>query len=223
MIGIFSDSYGDLQAFDAAFELLHRKGAKRFFFAGGRYADLDEWFLMRRDKERGGRSYSDTDFLADVSAWLGSQEQVARPPAFYGNTPQPFLPEFDLMTIKEKFIRAPERDCLQYRDPTISRKIVDMLGDSLCCLVHDKNDLDKEDLLNATVFIHGKDPEPRVVQIGPRYFVTPGKLTGAAEQTCALLDVADKALLFSAYTLDGRTLVDGQVLSLDRRSKLSVK
>ena len=75
MIGLFSDSHGDLQAFDAAYELLRGKGAKRFIFAGGRYVDLDAWIQMRREKDRGGRSYTDGDFLSDVSSWLGAGEQ----------------------------------------------------------------------------------------------------------------------------------------------------
>lgn len=223
MIGIFSDSHGDLQAFDAAYELLRKQGARRFFFAGGRYSDLDEWFLMRRERRRGGRSYSDTDFLADVTSWLaGSSAQVERGPAF-GKAPAAQEEEEDPVLIKGKFIRTPERDSLQYRDPKVDRKLVDMVDTSLCCLVHDKNDLTRDDLLNATLFIHGKEPEPKVVQIGPRFFITPGKLTGAAEQTCALIAVEDNGLFFSAFTLDGRTVVGPQLMGLERRTKLSVK
>jgi len=218
VIGLFSDSNGDLGAFDAAFELLKAKGAKRFFFMGGRYTDLDEWILTRKEKARGGRAYTDNDFLADVSNFLGAQEPLARPSAWGAQGE-----EENLDRLKEKFVRTPEKDSLQYMDPAVERKRLDMLGDVLCCLVHDKNDLTREDLLNAQVFIHGKESEPKVVQIGPRYFVTCGSLTGAAEQTCAVLDPANKALHFSAFTLDGRTLVDRQALTLGARTKLSVK
>ena len=38
-IGVFSDSDGDLTAFDAALKLLASKGARRFLFAGGRFDD----------------------------------------------------------------------------------------------------------------------------------------------------------------------------------------
>ena len=120
-------------------------------------------------------------------------------------------------------MRVPERDSLHYRSPEVDKKAVDMLGDTLCCLVHDKNDLNKEDLLNAQVFIHGKESEPKVVQIGPRFFVASGKLTGAADQACGLLDPVEKAIRFSAFTLDGRTLVDQQLLQLGAKTKLSVK
>lgn len=224
MIGLFSDSHGDLDAFDAAFELLRQKGARRFIFAGGRYSDLDEWITMRKQRARGGRTYSDIDFLADVSAFLANQEQVPRPPAFFNEegAPVPATPE-DFDKLKDRFLRVPDKESLQYLDPNIGNVSMDMVGDLLACVVHDKNDLNREDLLNAGVFIHGREPEPRVVQIGPRFFITPGKLTGAAEQSCGLLEVVDRNLLFSAFRLDGKAIVDKQPIELGRKTKLSVK
>lgn len=228
MIGVFSDSHGDLDAFDAAWELLRKKGARRFIFAGGRFSDLDEWVLMRKRKARGGRTYTDSDFLADISNFLSNQEQVSRPPAFFdegeaaGAASKPEKPE-DFDKAKDRFIRVPDKDSLQYRDANVPNKAVDMLGDVLCTVVHDKNDLARDDLLNAVVFIHGREPEPKVVQIGPRYFITPGKLTGAAEQTCGLIEVVEKNLRFSAFRLDGKVLVDQQLVELSRKTKLSVK
>ncbi|MBI3184892.1 MAG: hypothetical protein HYZ28_22360 [Myxococcales bacterium] len=221
-IGLFSDSHGDLRAFDRAYELLKGRGAKRFVFPGGRFTDLDEWVSWRKEKARGGRSYSDTDFLADVEAFLSSQEQVPRPPAF-GEGAEEAKQAAEIARLRDRFLRTPERDCLQYRDPQVPKKALELVGDALCCVVYDRNDLEKEDLLNAAVFIHGKDPEPKVVQIGPRYFVTAGKLTGAAEQTCALLEPGEGGLRFTAFTLDGRELVSGQQLALSAKTKLSVK
>lgn len=224
MIGVLADSNGDVAAIDAAYELLRGKGARRFLFAGGRYSDLDEWIAWKKQQARGGTGYSDLDFLADVSSWLNAGEQVERPPAFSEEV-KPGAPKTeDLSRVLDKFTRTPERDSLQYRTPDIPKKVVDMLGDTLCCLVHDKNDLDREDLLNANVFIHGKTSEPKIVQIGPRYFVSPGALSGAAEQTCGYLEVADKQLYFSAFRLDGHTIIDRQLLGADKKkTKLSVK
>lgn len=222
MIGIISDSHGDLAAFNAAYELLREKGARRFMFTGGRYTDLDAWILEQREKSRGGREYSDMDFLADVSQWLSSKDALPRPPAF-GEAPADFAAEEDRRLVLERFVRVPERDCLQYMDPNIPRKQLDMVGDALCCVVYDKNDLSREDLLNATVFIHGKEPDPSVVQIGPRYFLTPGRLTGAAEQTCGLLEKADRNLRFTAFRLDGKTVLEPRELQLGRGTKLQVK
>jgi hypothetical protein len=224
VIGVFSDSHGDLEAFDAAYELLRSKGARRFIFTGARYTDLDEWVLWRRQKARGGREYSDTDFLADVSHWLGSQDALPRTPS-RAEAPADVASEDDRRLVMERFVRVPERESLQYRDPSINNKVMDLVGgDTLCCVVHDKNDLTRDDLLNAAVFIHGKESEPKVVQIGPRYFITPGRLVGAAEQTCALLEKVDRDLGFSAFRLDGHVVVEPKLLVLEKKSsKLTLK
>ena len=222
-IGVFSDSHGDLKAFDAAYELLTAKGARRFFFAGGDYADLDQWFLMRKEKVRNNRDYTDEHFLEDVSTWLSLGEQMERPPAFYGHAEAQLAEEGELVKVKDRFIRTCEKDSAQGREAPGLRKAVDMIGDTLCCLVHDKNDLDKDDLMNAPVIIHGKEPEPKVVQIGIRYFITPGRLTGGREPTCALIERVEKNLRVTAFALDGRVALEEQMLMLDRKNKLSVK
>lgn len=226
MIGVIADSQGDLQAFDAAYELLRAKGAKRFIFAGGRYSDLDEWILMRKEKARGGRSYGDQDFLADVTSWLSGQSVESRGPVFgqFEEAVREQQESEELDHLKEKFVRTPERESLQYMDPSVDKKAVDMIGDALCCIVHDKNDLTKEDLINATVFIHGKESEPKVVQIGPRFFVTPGRLTGAADQTCGWIELVNHQLQFTAFKLDGTVVVPAQKLvAAVGKTKLSVK
>jgi hypothetical protein len=219
MLGLLSDSHGDLDAFDAAYELLRQCGAKRFVFTGGRYSDLDEWIIRKKERARGGRAYSDQDFLSDVSNFLTAQTPTPRGAAFEDQS----APAEDFERVKERFLRTPERDCLQYRDPQVPKKVVEMLGDSLCCAVYDKNDLDRDDLLNASIFFHGKEREPQVKQIGPRVFFTPGRLAGAAEQTCGLVQIQERQLCFSVYRLDGKVLIDRQGVALDRKTKLSVK
>lgn len=223
VIGLMSDSHGDLAAFDAAYELLRGKGAQRFMFLGGRYTDLDEWILDRRERSRGGREYSGADFIEDVAKWLAVTEQKPRPRSLSVSDDDLKALEEDPLLVRENFLRTPERDSLQYRDPAIPRKMLDMLGDTLCCLVHDKNDLSRDDLVNALVFIHGKESEPKLVQIGPRYFLTPGRLAGAAEQTCALLEREDRNVRYTAFRLDGKVVVEPQLMLLDRRSKLTIK
>ena len=222
MLGLLSDSHGDLDAFDAAYELLRQKGAKRFLFMGGRYTDLDEWIYRKKERARGGRGYSDADFLKDISNFLTASAPIPRPPAF-DDSASTEAPVENFERLRGSFVRTPERESLHYRDSNVPKKAVEMLGDLLCCAVHDKNDLDREDLLNSVIFLHGKESEPKIVQIGPRYFLTPGRLAGASEQTCGLVEVADRSVRFSAFRLDGKTLIDRQQLSFERKTKLSVK
>jgi hypothetical protein len=122
----------------------------------------------------------------------------------------------------DRVIRTPEKGSLQYIDPKCPKKAMDMLGDTLCCVVHDKNDLDKEDMLNAVLLVHGNATEPKVVQIGVRYFLTPGMLKGE-KPTVGLLEFADKGLKFTAFRLTGETVLEGQTIAIAQKKKVSVK
>jgi len=159
--------------------------------------------------------------LNDLTSFLTDEEQVDRPAAF-GTAYELSRKAQELTRMADKVLRTPEKGSLEYQDPSIPKKAVDMLGDVLCCLVHDKNDLDKEDMINAVLLVHGKEADPKVVQIGPRYFVTPGKVKGGAG-TVGLLEL-DKQVKYSAFTLDDKNVIDGQVLALGTpKTKLQVK
>lgn len=221
-IGVFSDSDGDLTAFDAALKFLASKGARRFLFAGGKFADLDEWVKWKRAEVKAKSDYSGEDFLEDVRNYLIGLSQVDRPAAF-GTAHEQVREIEELTQLKDKILRAPEKGSLAYADNAVPRKVLEMLGDSLCCLVHDKNDLDKEDMLNAIVLVHGKDPEPRVVKVGPRTFITPGRLTGKLP-TVGLLEMVERQVVFSAFTLDGKAVIDRMPIHLGGgKTKISVK
>ncbi|MFO0596041.1 MAG: hypothetical protein U0228_12070 [Myxococcaceae bacterium] len=221
-IGVFSDSDGDLTAFDTALKFLAAKGARKFLFAGGRFADLDEWVKLKREEVRAQSDYSPADFLEDVKRYLIGHEQLERPAAF-GTAHEMVRQIEELTRLKDKILRAPEKGSLAYQDTAIPRKVLEMLGDSLCCLVYDKNDLDKEDMINAVVLVHGKDAEPKVVTIGPRTFITPGTLKGA-KPTVGLLEEVEKKVTFSAFTLDGKEVISKQPIQLGGgKTKISVK
>lgn len=221
-IGVFSDSDGDLDAFDAALKLLASKGARRFLFAGGRFDDLDDWVKWKREEVKAQSDYSSGDFLEDVKRYLIGLDQVDRPAAF-GTAHEQVRAIEELTRMKDKILRAPEKGSLAYQDTSVPRKVLEMLGDSLCCLVHDKNDLDKEDMLNAVVLVHGKDAEPKVVQIGPRTFITPGRLKGD-KRTVGLLEMVERQVVYSAFTLDGAAVITRQPIQTGAgKTKLSVK
>jgi len=121
-------------------------------------------------------------------------------------------------------VRTPERGSLPYQDPAVPKKAVDLVGDLICCVVHDKNDLVKDDMVNAVVLVHGKEAEAKVVQIGPRFFVTPGRLSGGKVPSVGLLQPVERQLTFSAFGLDGATIIDKQPLvAATAKTKISVK
>lgn len=222
-IGVFGDSDGDLTTFDAALKLLASKGARRFLFAGGKFADLDDWVKWKREEVKAKSDYSNADFLEDVSRYLIGHEQKERPAAF-GTAHEEMREIEELTRMKDKILRAPEKGSLAYQDTAVPRKVLEMVGDSLCCLVHDKNDLDKEDMLNAVVLVHGKETDPKVVQIGPRTFITPGSLKSGGKRTVGLIEQHEKQVTFSAFTLDGKEVITKQPIQLGSgKTKISVK
>ncbi len=223
VIGVFSDSEGDVELFDAALKVLASKGARRFLFAGGRYDDLDDWVKWRREGARAATDYTSDHFLEDVTRWLIGLEQVDRPAAF-GTAYEIVRQAEEAARLKDRVLRTPERGSLSYQDPNVPKKAMDMLGDVLCCVVHDKNDLAKDDMLNAVVLVHGKETEAKVVQIGPRFFVTPGRLKGGKAPTVGLLSTADRQITFSAVGLDGQEVLAPQPLNAGpAKTKISVK
>jgi hypothetical protein len=213
VIGIFSDTHGDIDLFDNAVDLLQERGAKRFYFLGGDFADLDTWVKFRRELVRGEGGYSDQDFVSDIGSFLKMQG-VPVAPNEEGDA---------LARIREPFLRVPDDESAEYSNGSMSKLAIDMLGDVLCCLVHDRDDLSKDDLENALVFCHGKEDEPKVVQAGQRTFVTPGRLSNTKTPTCGLLELVEKNLRFSAFSLDGKPVIDRHVIAIDRRTRLSVK
>lgn len=222
-IGVFSDSDGNLQALDSAIRFLAAKGARRFLFAGGRYTDLDDWVKWKREEMRSQADYSNADFLEDITRYLIGVDQTERPPAF-GNAWELSRAIEELARMKDRILRTPEKGSLAWQTPGVPHKVMELLGDTLCCVVHDKNDLEKDDMLNAVVLVHGKENEPKIVQIGPRTFVTPGRLTGAKASTVGLLENIDRALVYSAFDLNGAVIIDKQVLGAGgAKTKVSVK
>ncbi len=221
VVGLFADSRGDLETLDRAIRLLADKGSKRFFFAGGNYADIDAWVDWKNAQARSQTDYTDANFLEDVAAHLLDQPTAERPAAF-GTYYELVRSASDITRTADRVVRTPERGSLAYQNTSTPNKVMDMLGDVLCCLVHDKNDLDKEDMINAVVLMHGNEAEPRVVQIGPRFFITPGQLSGP-NPSVAQLEFDEKGLRFVPLLLTGEPAGEPQVLAVSAKTKISVK
>ena len=200
-IGLVSDSQGDIDALERACHLLLEKsGAERVLFLGNRWTDVDELVQRKREAKRGRPDYGDQDFLADVAGFVAKSAEAEK-----GGVKH-LLMKDEIEAFASRFTRVPDKDSLQYRDPAIPRILPDMLGDRLSCLVHDKADLKREDIEVVTFVLHGNSKEPNVVQIGPRYFLTPGKVAGTTSPTCALVRSAAEGMEFVALDLDGRLL-----------------
>ncbi|MFN0061654.1 MAG: hypothetical protein ACKVPX_03955 [Myxococcaceae bacterium] len=217
IVGIFGGTQGDLLAFDTAYSFLKTQGASRFFFLGDAYEDFDRWMTEKRESARGGRAYSDQDFLADISTFLVAQDPVAQ------RASGPMTEADAIAKLPERFVRVPEKGCAAYLDAGVGRRALDMLGASLCCVVHDKNDLTREDMQNTHLFIHGGEPKPNVVQIGPRYFVTPGMAAHVDEPACGLVRFDDRDVTFAAFALGGKVLLPPVSIASARKTKLSVE
>jgi hypothetical protein len=101
-----------------------------------------------------------------------------------------------------------------------------MVDGLICCLVHDKGELSRDDIANATVIFHGNAGHPALLSIGPRFFVTPGHLRAldpdGRPPTVALLDVGPHELELIALSAFGEEL-GRERMGLPTRGKVSVR
>jgi hypothetical protein len=105
--------------------------------------------------------------------------------------------------------------------PTLELRSVEMFGDRMAVLVHDKALLDEEDILSATFLIYGKSDVPLVKKIGPRWFLTPGPLR-CAGGGAVVLDDADDEVIATFYAGGGR-VAHTETLPTGRTMKLSIQ
>ena len=98
---------------------------------------------------------------------------------------------------------------------------VEIFGDRVAVLIHDKALLDEEDIFSASFLCYGKSEGPLVKRIGQRWFLTPGPI-GSAGGGGIVLDDSSDEVVATFYDADGRV---GQTLTLTtaRAAKLSVQ
>ena len=176
-IGLVADSQGDVDALEYACDLLlDEKGCDRIFFLGGSWNDLDALFQRKREARK-----------------VVAQEQAR-------------MPKDDLERYQKRFTRVPDRGSVAFREQTAPRVLPELVGDRIACLVHDKADLKREDIEAAVFLVHGASSEPAVVPIGPRFFITPGKLASGGSRSFAYLSWEATGIELVALGLDGREL-----------------
>jgi hypothetical protein len=98
---------------------------------------------------------------------------------------------------------------------------VEIFGDRVAVLIHDKALLDEEDIFSASFLCYGKGEGPLVKKIGQRWFLTPGPV-GSPGGGAIVLDDSSEEVVASFYDADGRP---GQTLTLNtvRAAKLNVQ
>jgi len=207
-IGLASDSFGNVAALERALEVFAWAGVERVFFLGGRYADVDAAMARRRGGSRGAPvPQDDLEFLAAVRGALEREADRKADP------------------LEGHIVRVASRAC-----PEIHRgapwRLMEMVAGQICCLVHDKANLSREDIGNATLLFHGNAADAALVQIGPRFFVTPGHLREPAPEghpaTFAVLEVGAHELELVVHGAGGAELRRVR-LPFGSRGKMTVR
>jgi len=105
--------------------------------------------------------------------------------------------------------------------PADELRSVEMFGDRVAILIHDKALLDEEDIFSATFLIYGKSDAPLVKKIGPRWFLAPGPI-GAAGGGGIVLDDSGDDVVATVHGSDGVPTCT-ETLVVKRAAKVSVQ
>jgi predicted phosphodiesterase len=208
-IGLASDTYGNLALLERAFELFQRAQVDRVFFLGARVGDVDAVLARRSGGSREAPvPRTDLEFLTAVRGALARQADAAKDP------------------LDGRIVRVASRACPEYETGKVPRMQIDLVEGRITCLVHDKADLGREDIANASLIFHGNSAAPGVVQIGPRCFVTPGHLRAPAPPgrppSFALVEVTERELVLTVFSEKAVELRQDRV-ALATSGKMSVR
>jgi hypothetical protein len=107
------------------------------------------------------------------------------------------------------------------RLPPEELRSVEMFGDRVAVLIHDKALLDEEDIFSASLLIYGRGDSPLIKKIGPRWFLTPGPV-GEERSGAIVLDDSDEPLVATLYDADG-AVIRTEPLPVARSAKMSVQ
>jgi hypothetical protein len=122
------------------------------------------------------------------------------------------------------FLRA-ERARLRLKSlerlPPEELRSVEMFGDRVAVLIHDKALLDEEDIFSASYLFYGKSDGPLIRNIGPRWFLTPGPI-GSAGGGALVLDDAGDEVVATLHDVEG-CASRREALTVARAAKLSVR
>jgi hypothetical protein len=124
----------------------------------------------------------------------------------------------------DKFV-ATERARLRLKSlealPEEISRTIEMVGDRVAVLIHDKAMLDEEDILAANLLFFGKSDGPLIRKIGARWFVTPGPI-GCEGGGIAVLDDEKDDITITIYDSSGKA-TQKEALSVQRATKMRVQ
>lgn len=98
--------------------------------------------------------------------------------------------------------------------PETSAKTVERMGEWSAVLVHDKAELNEDDLARATLLLFGRSDGPIVRKIGARWFVSPGPI-GSRGGGLAVLEGGHDEVMVTVFDAAGKP-TQRQVLTPSR-------
>lgn len=105
--------------------------------------------------------------------------------------------------------------------PGGTARTIEIVGDRVAVLVHEKALLDEEDIFAANLILYGKSDQPVVRRIGARWFISPGKLGAPGGGACVLDDSGDDVVV-TIYDGSGKAC-HSEALTLQRSTKMRVQ
>jgi hypothetical protein len=124
----------------------------------------------------------------------------------------------------DKFVQT-ERARLRLKSlealPEQVARTIEMIGDRVAVLIHDKALLDEEDILAANLLFFGKSDAPVVRKIGARWFVTPGEI-GSEGGGIAVVDDEGEEIAVTIYDSTGKPTLR-ETLTAQRPVKMRVQ
>lgn len=106
--------------------------------------------------------------------------------------------------------------------PHATARTVELFSGIVTILIHDKANLDEEDILPAALLVFGKGREPLIHRIGHRTFICPGPLHHPRGGT-TLLAEQDGVIVASMIDAKGSVVQQETVASRNQGARLTVK
>jgi predicted phosphodiesterase len=105
--------------------------------------------------------------------------------------------------------------------PEKVHRTIEMFGDRVAVLIHDKALLDEEDILAANILVYGKAETPLIKKIGGRWFVTPGVIGSPGGGLAVIEDDRDEVIA-TVYDGTGKPTTK-ETLTLQRAAKMRIQ